>query len=152
MSYMRKNLILNILIICAINMVSGPVKAVEADPIVGTWLTVDDDTKQPTSHVRISIANNKLDAVVVKLLDSPDAVCSLCTDYRKNQPVLGMKIIAGLAKKSQYEWGDGEILDPDNGKTYRVSLRLDNSKLIVRGYVGISLFGREQIWTRISKE
>lgn len=149
---MRKKQILNILIVCSVYVVSGLAKAVETDPIVGTWLTVDDETKQPTSHVKVSIANNKLDAVVVKLLDNPDAMCSLCTDYRKNQPVLGMKIIAGLTKKSQNEWGDGEILDPDNGKTYRVSLRLDNSKLIVRGYVGISLFGREQIWTKISKE
>lgn len=149
---MRKKLILSTLILFGTCFISMPSNGIETDLIVGTWLTVDDDTKQPTSHVSVSINNNKLDATVVKLLDSPDAICSLCTDYRKNQPVLGMKIISGLTRKSQNEWANGEILDPDNGKTYRVSLRLDNGKLIVRGYIGISIFGREQVWTKLSKE
>ena len=149
---MIKKLIFLILIMCGIYIVPMSINAAETDLFTGTWLTVDDDTKQPTSYVKISVINNRLDATVVKLLENPDAVCSQCTDYRKNQPITGMKIISGLIRKSQNEWGDGEILDPDNGKTYRVSLRLDNGKLVVRGYIGISIFGREQVWTRLSKD
>lgn len=151
MIYVRNYLVVGLLMIL-VTIGSQPLCAAEHDLISGTWLTIDDETKQPASHVRITVTNQKLDAIVIKLLDNQDAVCSMCSDYRKNQPVLGMKIISGLSKKSQSEWGDGEILDPDNGKTYRVTLRLDNGKLIVRGYVGISLFGREQVWTRLSKD
>jgi uncharacterized protein (DUF2147 family) len=129
-----------------------PVMAVELDPIVGTWQTVDDKTNEPVSYVKISLVNQKLEASVVKLLTEPNAVCSLCTDYRKNQPVLGMKIMSGLVKKSDGEWGGGEILDPDDGHSYRVHLKLQGNKLVVRGYIGIPLFGREQIWTRVIKE
>jgi uncharacterized protein (DUF2147 family) len=49
------------------------------------------------------------------------------------------------------EWSGGEILDPENGKTYRARMRLEDSgrKLIVRGYIGFSVFGRSQTWLRV---
>jgi uncharacterized protein (DUF2147 family) len=48
------------------------------------------------------------------------------------------------------EWSGGEILDPETGKTYRAKMRLldGGRKLIVRGYIGFSLFGRSQTWLR----
>jgi uncharacterized protein (DUF2147 family) len=48
------------------------------------------------------------------------------------------------------EWSGGEILDPETGKTYRAKMRLEDGgrKLIVRGYIGFSLFGRSQTWLR----
>ena len=58
----------------------------------------------------------------------------------------------GLTRESGEEWWEsGSILDPDNGKTYRCKIRLTNGgkNLDVRGYVGISLFGRTQTWNRI---
>jgi uncharacterized protein (DUF2147 family) len=53
---------------------------------------------------------------------------------------------------SNTEWSDGEILDPKNGKTYRCDIQLtDNGeKLNVRGYIGITLFGRSQTWERVN--
>ena len=46
------------------------------------------------------------------------------------------------------EYDGGEILDPDNGNTYRCRMRVLGDKLDVRGYLGISLFGRSQTWVR----
>jgi uncharacterized protein (DUF2147 family) len=48
------------------------------------------------------------------------------------------------------EWSGGEILDPENGKTYRAKMKLTDGgqKLVLRGYIGISIFGRSQTWLR----
>ncbi len=53
-------------------------------------------------------------------------------------------------KASGEEFIDGEILDPENGTTYRCKIRLEEGghKLVVRGYVGVALFGRSQSWER----
>jgi uncharacterized protein (DUF2147 family) len=79
-----------------------------------------------------------------------DAVCDLCTDDRKDKPILGMEIIRGAKKQDGKEvWEDGKILDPENGKSY--TLRLTpieaGKKLDVRG----SMFGvgRTQTWVRV---
>jgi len=45
-------------------------------------------------------------------------------------------------------WSRGTIYDPNNGKTYSCTIKLKDDKLEIRGYIGISLFGRTEIWTR----
>jgi uncharacterized protein (DUF2147 family) len=81
--------------------------------------------------------------------DTGDAVCDKCTDERKGQKIIGMTIVKGLKEKNGSYQG-GEILDPDNGKTYKCKMKLDETgnKLEVRGFIGVSLFGRSQTWTR----
>ncbi len=78
-----------------------------------------------------------------------DAVCRKCTDDRRDKPVMGMQIMRGM-KPDGARWDGGEILDPENGETYRCTMRLEDGgrKLVVRGFVGISLFGRSQTWIR----
>jgi uncharacterized protein (DUF2147 family) len=57
--------------------------------------------------------------------------------------------LKGFVFEGNNEWKEGHIYDPNNGKTYRCNLELiDQETLSVRGYVGISLFGRTEIWTR----
>jgi uncharacterized protein (DUF2147 family) len=48
------------------------------------------------------------------------------------------------------EWSGGEILDPENGKTYRARMKLTDGgqKLVLRGYIGLPLLGRSQTWAR----
>ena len=60
-----------------------------------------------------------------------------------------MTIIRGL-KKDGDEFSGGDILDPDNGKVYRCKVKVKDhgSVLSVRGFLGASLFGRTQTWTR----
>ena len=88
---------------------------------------------------------------VARILDpaKANAVCVSCTDDRKDKPVLGLQIIRGL-KPDGDEWDGGEILDPKNGKIYKAKLHLEDGgkKLLVRGFIGISIFGRTQTWLR----
>jgi uncharacterized protein (DUF2147 family) len=121
---------------------------------VGVWHSIDDKTKEIKSEIVIADNGGVLSGKVAKLLRKDakqDAVCDLCTDDRKDKPVLGMEIIRG-AKKTEGKdvWEGGKILDPENGKAY--TLRLTpieaGKKLEVRGSVfGI---GRTQTWVRVT--
>ncbi len=125
--------------------------ALAASP-AGLWKSIDDKTGKPRSLIRITEHNGEYSAVVEKGLlptDTGEAVCDKCTDERKGQKIIGMTIVKGLKEKNGAYQG-GEILDPDNGKTYKCKMRLDETgnKLEVRGFIGVSLFGRSQTWTR----
>ncbi|MFZ2990051.1 DUF2147 domain-containing protein [Ideonella sp.] len=121
----------------------------------GLWKTIDDDTKQERSLVRITESSGVFTGKIEKLLEQAkaNAVCEKCTDERKGQPVAGLQIIKGVkASTSDKElWDGGEILDPNNGKTYKVRLKpIDGGKkLEVRGYIGAPMFGRTQTWIRV---
>jgi uncharacterized protein (DUF2147 family) len=120
---------------------------------VGLWRTIDDKTGKEKSLVRIVEANGELRATIEKLFrephEEPNPNCDKCPGERKNKPVLGMMIMTGL-KKSGSEYDGGEILDPANGKTYRVKMWTaeGGKKLNVRGFIGVSLLGRTQVWLR----
>ena len=126
----------------------------ESSP-AGLWKTVDDATKLETSQVRITETNGVFSGHIEKLLGRtrPDAVCVACTDDRKGKPILGLPIIRGVTKNADHEdlWDGGTILDPANGKSYKLRLRPseDGKKLEVRGYVGAPMFGRSQTWIRV---
>ena len=119
---------------------------------VGLWKTIDDKTGKPRSLIRVTENNGEYSATIEKGLresDTGDAVCDKCTDERKGQRIIGMTIATGLKEKSGVYEG-GKILDPENGKTYRCKLKLNETgnQLEVRGFIGLSLFGRSQIWMR----
>jgi uncharacterized protein (DUF2147 family) len=126
--------------------------AAESDSPVGNWKTFDDKTGRAKSIVQIAEENGELTGKVLEVLESPAGphpVCQPCEGERKDKPVEGMTILWG-AKKNGASWEDGEILDPENGKIYHVILTLLGSgqKLAVRGYIGIPVIGRYQIWQR----
>ncbi len=119
----------------------------------GLWQSIDDKTGKPRSHIRIHDNNGEFSAVVEKGLldtDTADAVCNKCQDARKDKPIIGMTILEGMKQRGNLYEG-GQILDPENGKIYRCKMKLDatGNKLEVRGFIGISLFGRSQMWTRL---
>jgi uncharacterized protein (DUF2147 family) len=120
---------------------------------VGLWKTISDETKEPTSYVRIWVDNGELIGKVEKLIRKPGAVpdpkCTKCAGDKKDQPILGMTIISGLRQEGDV-WTGGHILDPDNGKLYKCRIKVedDGNKLDVRGYIGFSLIGRSQTWHR----
>jgi uncharacterized protein (DUF2147 family) len=117
----------------------------------GLWKTTDDRTGKPRGMVRIYRENGALYGRVEATLDPAEArqVCDLCTDERRNKPVVGMIVMRGL-RKNGGEYNGGDILDPDTGSVYRCKLRIEDQgrKLIVRGFIGFSIFGRTQTWTR----
>ncbi|WP_293999094.1 DUF2147 domain-containing protein [Sphaerotilus sp.] len=121
----------------------------------GLWKTIDDDGKTEKSLVRITDNAGTFSAKVEKIFDAAkqDARCEECSDDRKNQPVLGMTIVKGVRASLDDKalWDGGEILDPNNGKTYKVRMKpIDGGKRIeVRGYIGAPLLGRTQTWVRV---
>ena len=150
MIFSKKNLVVACLIVG-----SAFAAAAQSTSPVGVWRTVDDGTKKDKSLVRISESGGVYTGKVEKFLDPEtpkDAVCKDCSDERKDKPILGMTIIRNMKQsgddKTVFEGGD--ILDPNNGKVYRVKLKLiDNgSKLDVRGYIGTPMLGRTQTWIR----
>jgi uncharacterized protein (DUF2147 family) len=121
---------------------------------VGLWKSIDDETKTEKSLVRITEAGGTLTGKIEKLMDptKQDAKCDKCSDARKDQPVLGMTIITGVrAGSDKALWEGGEILDPNNGKAYKVRIKpIDGGKkLEVRGYIGAPMLGRTQTWIRV---
>jgi uncharacterized protein (DUF2147 family) len=69
---------------------------------------------------------------------------------KRNNPILGLRIVLGFEYKGQNLWENGVIYDPENGRTYSCKAELiDTNTLAVRGYVGISLVGRTDNWTRV---
>jgi uncharacterized protein (DUF2147 family) len=117
---------------------------------IGLWQSFDDQGK-PTGYIRISEEAGVLKGVIERGLptDEPDQRCTECKGERKDRRMLGMDILWGLRKQGE-EYSGGEILDPFSGNIYRAKLSLleNGTRLKVRGYVGVSLFGRTQIWKR----
>jgi uncharacterized protein (DUF2147 family) len=120
---------------------------------VGTWRSIDDATKEPKVEIVLSENNGVIVGKVIKLLRpsaKQDAVCTECTDDRKDKPLLGMEMIRGAKKvEGKNDWEGGTILDPESGKTYRLKLTPVNEgkELEVRGY--IAFFSRMQTWVRL---
>lgn len=129
---------------------SGQVFSNEISP-AGLWKSYDDQGK-PTGFIRVTEDAGILIGRIERGLpeEKQAQFCSACKDERKNQPLLGMVIIKGVKAKGDYFEGD-EILDPFTGNTYRVKLKLKDqgNKMEVRGFIGVSLFGRTQIWERV---
>jgi uncharacterized protein (DUF2147 family) len=116
------------------------------------WHTIDDKTGETKSLVVIEDAGGVLRGRVSQFLRQgadPAAKCDKCTDDRKDQTILGMEIIRGVKKSSgNGYWEGGEILDPEEGKLYRVRLTPieGGAKLQVRGFLGP--FWRNQLWVK----
>lgn len=124
---------------------------------VGYWKTIDDVTGQPKSILEIRQTDqHELRGVVVKLFKGALQTCSACEGSLKDKPILGMEVIYGLHQnpKNTLAWVGGTALDPKNGKTYHflVTLMDQGQKLYARGYIGFPLFGRTQIWERVSEK
>ncbi|UJJ58858.1 MULTISPECIES: DUF2147 domain-containing protein [Rhodanobacter] len=119
---------------------------------VGTWKSVDDETGKLVSIMQIIENNGELQAKMLKVLqsdDGPHPICSKCSGPRMNQLVEGMTIMWGVRQDHDL-WDGGSIIDPHNGKAYKVKLWTieDGTKLMVHGYTGFSLNGRTQMWLR----
>lgn len=121
--------------------------------VLGYWKTIDDVTEKPKSILEIYKDEEGLSARVVEILveGRENALCVKCKGHRKNMPIKGMNIFDDLKKLDEYTYGEGEILDPESGKEYRVKIWIDPDKpdrLKVRGY--IAFFFRTQTWRRVS--
>jgi uncharacterized protein (DUF2147 family) len=120
---------------------------------VGLWKTIDDASGEAKAVIQISAAGDgQLSGKIVRgigRLNDPERRCTACTGDRKDQLLKGMTIIEGMRQDGE-EWSGGQILDPSNGKFYKCKMTLEDGgqKLVVRGYIGVSLLGRSQTWLR----
>jgi uncharacterized protein (DUF2147 family) len=128
--------------------------ALAAESPLGRWKTIDDETNKEKSVVEVYEAGGKLYGKIVELLQEKDGgagkLCAKCTGSDYNMPMIGMVFLKDL-KKDGDEYTGGTIMDPNNGKTYKCKMELEEGgqKLKVRGFIGFSLLGRTQIWHRV---
>ena len=137
--------------VCLVGVTDRVAFAQDNSP-AGLWSTISDRDGKPMGVVEIREVDGELIGVVRGILADAgpeDSVCDKCTDDRKGQPIIGMEILRHMRQHGD-EWSGGEILDPENGRTYRATMKLadDGKKLIVRGYIGVPMFGRSQTWVR----
>jgi uncharacterized protein (DUF2147 family) len=134
--------------------VSPEPRLAQATP-AGFWNTISDVDGKPEAVVELREVDGEYVGVVRRLLapaSAEDSVCGKCSGERRGKPIIGMEILSHM-RRDRDEWSGGEILDPESGKTYRAKMKLfdGGAKLVVRGYLGFSLFGRSQTWIRRSQ-
>jgi uncharacterized protein (DUF2147 family) len=132
---------------------AAPAAAVAAaDSPIGLWKTIDDKTGAARALVRIYEQDGRLFGKVEGSF-KPGAehrVCEVCTDERKGQPMLGLIVIRNMKRTDDDEYSGGDILDPDTGSIYHCKMHVEGgTRLVVRGYIGFSLLGRNQTWQRV---
>jgi len=120
------------------------------DAILGKWINATGE-----AHVEITKKNDKYFGKIVWLKETKDDKGIVKTDLKnpdaslKARPILGLEILKDFVFTGS-KWTDGTIYDPKSGKTYSCNMTLkDNGQLNMRGYVGISLIGRSEVWKRV---
>ena len=150
---MRGFLLASILSAVLLGTVADSLRAAEPSA-VGMWEQVDENSGKAESWFRIAERNAVYEGAIVKIFPKPgedqNPICDKCEGADRGKPFLGLTLIKGMHRHGDvYE--DGTIMDPRDGSVYHATMRLtpDGRKLEVRGYIGISLFGRSQIWNRL---
>lgn len=125
----------------------------QASSPAGRWRTYDDKSGELKSIVVVRDVDGELQGYVEKVYSPPapseHPLCERCTGERRNRPIVGMRIMWGM-KANGAEFTGGRLFDPESGKEYRGKIRLADGgrRLDVRGYIGLSMFGRTQTWIR----
>jgi uncharacterized protein (DUF2147 family) len=122
--------------------------------VLGLWQQVDPATGKSESWFLFFENNGVYEGAIAKMLikpgDDPNPICTRCQGEQKDAPTLGLTIVKQMHRNGlKYE--NGTILDPRDGNVYNALMELspDGQKLTVRGYLGIALFGQNQIWYRL---
>ncbi len=128
-------------------------QSAEADRVLGTWLV-----GSGKGHIKITKYGDKYGGKLVWMKEPNDASGNPKLDDKNPDPQkrkntkLGINNLLGFTYEGNGEYGNGTIYDPENGKTYKCVMELvDDNTLKVRGYVGFTLIGRTDTWTRVKE-
>jgi len=117
--------------------------------VEGRWLSGDGD-----GWIEIRLVGDSLVGIIAGSPNDKDGDPPRYDDLNpdpglRDRPLKGLTIMRGFTPAGNGKWTGGTIYDPNSGKTYKSTLRLVNrNTLKVRGYIGVSLFGRSDTWTR----
>jgi uncharacterized protein (DUF2147 family) len=146
---MKHNFLSSLIVLLLINEVAAA--QVNADDIVATWLTSGKEPAKIQIYKSVERYYGKITWLKYPEVNGKQPLDINNPDKTKrNTPIIGLVILKGF-RFDDDEWEDGKVYDPKSGKTYSCYLSLrDKNTLKIRGYVGISLIGRTEIWTRVS--
>ncbi|MCC5928883.1 MAG: DUF2147 domain-containing protein [Cyclobacteriaceae bacterium] len=117
-----------------------------SNAIVGEWINEKGDAK-----FKIYRKGDKYFGDITWGTGGPTKDVKNPDPSKRNQELVGLTILKDFTYENKNTWSSGTIYDPKDGKTYSCKMTLkDDSQLEVRGYVGITLFGRSEIWKRIN--
>ncbi len=140
----------NIIFLMLLIFFGGSSFAQSADAVAGKWFNKDKD-----AQIQIYKKGNEYCGKLVWLKQPNNEDGKAKTDVKnpeanlKSRPILGLDILKGL-NYNDGSWEEGTVYDPKSGKTYSCKLTLNGSdKLSLRGYLGISIIGRTDVWTRV---
>jgi uncharacterized protein (DUF2147 family) len=134
-------------------IVANPSNAAPQPDVTGFWES-DDSDGHPNAWFYFVETFQVYEGRIVKMFPKPGAPnvpnCLKCTGDQANAPMLGLVLVKQM-KRDGLKYDDGTILDPRNGKVYNAQMEIspDGQQLSVRGYLGVSLLGQTQVWTRL---
>lgn len=124
----------------------------KADRLVGVW-----EPSHGKAKVKIEKIGQKYYGKIVWLrepidpeTEKPKVDKNNPDEKMRTTPLRGYRILKDFQYTDKNEWTEGTIYDPENGNTYNCIIKMtDNNTLDIRGYIGISTFGRTDIWKRL---
>jgi uncharacterized protein (DUF2147 family) len=123
----------------------------ESDAILGVW-----ESGSGKARVKIDKAAEKFTGRIVWLREPNNDEGKPKTDKNnpdeklRSTPLLGYRMLRDFQYKGDKTWEEGTIYDPENGSTYSCTIKMtDENTLEVRGFIGVSLFGRTDVWKRV---
>jgi uncharacterized protein (DUF2147 family) len=151
MPVLKKSLIRLMLVVLTLVTVNIAAKA-QTDQIEGLWYNDVKSGKILITRDKDGKFYGKVVWLKEPLKNGKPKIDELNADEKlRSRPRLGLPVLAGFVKDGDKKYTDGTIYDPNNGKTYSCNITYKGNTLDIRGYIGISLFGRTTTWSRATE-